>query len=195
MPTDRENVSSDIRSDNELAALVKSGDNDAFEELASRYINFLYSLSHGFFVNGFDKYDFAQEGLLILLAACKTYNPNSGISFKNYFALCVKRRYISIQRSANAKSAVPASDMVSIDDIVDYPDPSRTPEEAVIKKEYVHELLVSLDKKLSALEKNVLMHLVSGCTYAQTAERLGITVKSVDNAMQRVKAKLGKRPD
>ena len=176
-------------SESQLARIVKEGSDPAFEEMAGRYIKFISSLATGFSADGFDKNDFVQEGLLILLAACKTYDEQAGTSFKNYLSLCVRRRYISIQRRSNKKGSIPQSSLISIDEAADSIDYSLNPEELLINKEYLRGLISGVEKNLSPLEQNVLSHYLAGYTYAEIAEKTGICVKSVGNALQRVRKK------
>lgn len=194
MPDGKEKVSFRELSDIELALIVKDGSNEAFEEMARRYIKFLYSLASGFSADGFDKSDFAQEGLLILFAACKTYNPRSGVSFKNYLALCVKRRYISIQKKSNAGGAIPAAHTVPIEDADERSDNSLNPEELLINKEYLKSLIARVEKNLSKLELNVLSRYLAGYAYAEISAELGLSAKAVDNALQRIRKKLNALP-
>ena len=194
MSEEKEGVSFQHLSDSELADIVKKGSDPAFEEMAGRYIGFLYSLAAGFNASGFDKNDFAQEGLLMLLAACRTYDGRTGVSFRNYLALCVKRRYISIQRRSAAREAVGISDAVPIDDIADSADYSLNPEEMIINRERFKNLMLWVGKNLSPLEQNVFSHHIAGYAYAQIAEKLGLSVKSVDNTLQRIRRKLNSYP-
>ena len=114
--------------DNELAALSKSGDDNAFNELAMRYLNTINFIAHKYSAEGYEQNDFVQEGLLSLLYACRTFDENGNSGFKNYMSVVVERRFISIIRRSNTQKAVPKSALVQLDALGDtLEDLSQTP--------------------------------------------------------------------
>ena len=182
-----------ILPDAELALVIKNGNDLAFEQMVQRYIRLIYSIAYDFDVDGFEKDDLAQEGLMTLFAACQTYNKDGGMSFKNYLALCVKRRYISIVRKSKTMSNITLSNTVDIDELTDFATYSLNPEEIVLKKEDCHDIFPSIKHNLSKLEQNVLYYHLAGFKYADISDKLGLAVKSVDNAIQRIHRKLNKQ--
>lgn len=179
-----------ILSDAELANIIKNGNDLAFEQIAQRYIRLIHSIAYDFNVDGFEPDDLAQEGLMTLFVVCQTYNQNLGTSFKNYLALCVKRRYISIIRKSKTQSNITLNNTVDIDELTDFVDYSLNPEEILLQKEEFDNILCNIKHNLSNLEQNVLCYYLAGFKYADISDKLGFTVKSVDNAIQRIRKKL-----
>ncbi len=175
--------------DEALCSLVVGGSDIAFEEITKRYRGLISSIAAGFTYPGFDSGDFMQIGLLGLFKACKTYKPEHSISFKNFAALCIKRRFISLVRSSSAMKSVPADATISIEDnsaiLGGY-----NPESMIADKESDSEFFSLIKSRLSAMELSVLKGYVSGMSYKDIAANLGLDSKAVDNALQRVRKKL-----
>lgn len=177
-------------SDAELAQMVKSGNDLAFEEIVVRYVKLIASIASKYRAEGFETSDFIQEGLFSLLCACKTYNVKSGASFKNYAALCVENKFITILRKSQTKGAIPKESIVPIHDVEILNDESTDPEQLLLNKEYLQGLLAGLKSKLSPMESKVFSFYLAGCTYVEMSRRLNLSVKAVDNALQRIRKKL-----
>jgi RNA polymerase sporulation-specific sigma factor len=179
-------------SDDVLAEFSKNGDDNAFNELAIRYLNRIRFIARKYSAQGYEQNDFVQEGLMALLYACKTYNANGGSSFGNFVSLIVERRFISIFRSSQSKKAVPDAMLVRIDGIgEELTDYVATPEEQLVYKEQLSQVLKRLHALLSAREYEVLMLFASGLSYSKISQQLNISEKSVDNALQRARRKVG----
>lgn len=180
-------------SDDALAKLSKDGDEGAFNELVLRYLGKISSIARKYSAQGYEQNDFVQEGLLGLLYAAKTFDSDKESSFKSYASLVVERRFISIIRKQNAQKSVPSSALVEFDaldsEIVDL---SRTPEEQIMLKEQIILAKQKLRGILSRRELEVLLLYTEGLSYHSISEKLGITEKSVDNALQRAKKKVEK---
>ncbi len=180
-------------SDDALATLSKNGDESAFNELVMRYLGKISSIARKYSAQGYEQSDFVQEGLMGLLYAVKTYDKNAGMSFKSYASLVAERRFVSIIRRQNAKKSVPSSAIVELDTLdSEVIDLSRTPEEQIMLKEQITLTEQKLRGILSKRELEVLMLYTDGLSYRSIAEKLGITEKSVDNALQRAKNKVEK---
>lgn len=179
-------------SDDVLAELSKDGIDNAFNELAMRYLGIISYIARKYSVQGWEQKDFMQEGLMGLMYACKTYDKSSGTSFKSYLSLIVERRFISILRRSQTLKTVPDSALVQIDsleeDLLDY---EKSPEEQLLYKERLSHVLRRLNALLSAREYEVLMLFASGFSYSKISHKLNISEKSVDNALQRVRRKVG----
>ena len=175
--------------DEVLCSLVADGSDIAFEEITKRYKGLINSIAAGFTYPGFDSGDFMQIGLLGLFKACKTYRPEHGISFKNFAALCIKRRFISLVRSSSARKSVPTDATVSIEDNSSVPG-GYNPEIMIADKESDSEFFSLIKSRLSAMELCVLKGYVNGMSYKDIAASLGLDSKAVDNALQRVRKKL-----
>ena len=178
-------------SDDALAEFSKNDDN-AFNELVIRYLNKIRFIARKYSAQGYEQNDFVQEGLLALLYACKTYDAHGGSSFGTFVSLLVERRFISIIRSSQSKKAVPDAMLVRLDGLDEEPaDYVATPEEQLVCKEQLAQVLKRLDALLSSREYEVLMLFASGLSYEAIARRLHITEKAVDNALQRARRKVG----
>lgn len=178
-------------SDNELAELVKGGDDNAFEELAIRYLRKINFIARKFSAEGYEQKDFVQEGLLGLLHSCKTFNSNGAASFKSYMSVVVEHRFISIIRRSNVQRAIPSSNLVQIEDLSKtVEDTAQNPEELLMCREHLNFLFSRLKAMLSKTEYNVLTLYCSGLSYKQIAEKLSVTPKTADNALQRVRKKI-----
>lgn len=179
-------------SDDVLAEFSKNGDDNAFNELAIRYLNRIRFIARKYSAQGYEQNDFVQEGLMALLYACKTYNAHGGSSFGNFVSLIVERRFISIFRSSQSKKAVPDAMLVRIDGIgEELTDYVATPEEQLVYKEQLSQVLKRLYALLSAREYEVLMLFASGLSYSKISQQLNISEKAVDNALQRARRKVG----
>lgn len=179
-------------SDFELTDLVKNGNDLAFEEITHRYKSLIAALSSQYCTAEYDLCDFSQEGLLALLNACKTFTDKGGASFKNYAALCIKRRFISIIRQSKAKSSIPSENIVSLDNVELSDKKLQSPEELVVSRERLEELLIQMKNNLSQKEISVVYLYLKGLSYDEISENTGLSKKSVDNALQRVKRKFQK---
>ena len=183
-------------SDEELIGLFRSGDDAAFEAIASRYLGLISSAAAKFrgLSPDMDSADLVQEGMLALLVACRSYDPDGGSSFKNYLMLCFENRLRSIRRHASKKGNVPAHSIVSIEDGEDAAcDPTlSTPDELVETKEYIDHLHRILKDRLSDLEYRVATLHLSGYSYREIADKLNTSLKTIDNAQTRIRQKLSR---
>ena len=126
-----------------------------------------------------------------LLSACRTFDIAQKTSFKSYVDIVVERRFISIVRKAKAQKAVPSASIVSLEESTEELEGEHTnPEELMIAKEHFSLLFGKLRELLSDREYRVLMMYCGGLSYAEIAEKLCITAKSADNALQRAKKKI-----
>ncbi len=181
-------------SDDILAGLVKNGDEHAFTELYVRYIGIIGCIAMRFSAEGYEHNDFLQEGLLGLFYACRSYSPNGGASFKSYLSVVVERHFISIIRKSNTKRKIPRSSLVRLADIDEtVEDTAQNPEEQIAYKEHLNSLVKSLEQLLSKAEFDVLMLYGNGLSYRQISNKLSISEKSVDNALQRARKKISAR--
>ena len=180
-------------SDDALAVLSKNGDEAAFNELVLRYLGIITSIARKYSAQGYEQNDFVQEGLMGLLYAVKTYDPDGGMSFKSYVSLVAERRFISIIRRQNTQKSVPLSAIVELDTLdSEVVDLSRSPEEQIMLKEQIDLAMQQLRGILSTRELEVFLLYTEGLSYNAIAEKLGVSEKSVDNALQRAKKKIQK---
>lgn len=191
----------DELSDEELQAKAISGDRAAEDALAQRYSRLVRVCARPYFLAGGDSEDLTQEGMFGLLSAIREYNGASGASFKTYAELCIKRRIISAVRAAARMKHEPLNDGVSLDQVLSDESQSHTisgevfrriPEEQVLARESESELISTYSRCLSKLEKNILTLYLDGLSYRDIAVRTGREIKSVDNAVQRIRRKLAR---
>ena len=188
--------------DNELLSMANSGDKVAEDQLALRYTRLVKICSRPFFLVGGDGEDLIQEGMLGLLSAIREFDLSMNTSFKTYAEICVKRRIYSAIKSASRKKHDPLNDMVSFDDVLSDESSSgavtygvsyrRTPEEQVLAREGVGEIIQTYSRCLSKFEVEILNLYLRGLSYSEIAELCGKTDKSVDNAVQRIRRKLAR---
>lgn len=178
-----------------LCARAASGDAGAEERLIKQYGRLVRACSRPYFLAGGDGEDLIQEGMLGLLSAIRTFEPERSIQFSTYAELCIKRRLYSAIKSASRNKHGPLNDYVTLEspELAEKNSQRaflRGPEELVIAKERVDEVANILYGNLSRLETEVLRLFLEGMSYAEISERIDRPLKSVDNAVQRIRRKL-----
>jgi len=191
--------------DDELVALFHQGDAEALEALLGRYRRFARSKAHCYFLIGADADDIEQEGMIGLYKAARDFQPDRQVSFRAFAELCVTRQVITAIKTANRCKHQPLNRYVSISASrpgpADEPDRSveetllrghhtADPADEVISAERMQEMRATMARMLSDLEVIVLRLYVEGKSYQEIGEHLGRHVKSIDNALQRIKRKV-----
>ncbi len=189
-------------SDDELQSLAARGDSNAENELAIRYRRLVRICARPYFLAGGDSEDLIQEGMLGFLSAVREYSPELGSSFKTYAELCIKRRIFSAVKSASRLKHAFLNDGVSLEEILSEESQtltaysvepfSRTPEEQVLARESKKDFISTYSRFLSRFEVQVLNYYLDGLSYAEIAEECSRPLKSVDNAVQRIRNKLAR---
>ena len=185
-------------SDEALSALASSGDREAEEKLVRKYNRLVRACARPLFLAGGDSEDLIQEGMMGLISAIKQYNPAKGASFKTYAELCIRRRLYTAIKSAARYKHTPLNDYVSFESsYLDENQPLqlyslRDPEDFVIAREQADEITEGLEKCLSSFESKVLKHYLEGLSYEEIGKKVNKSVKSVDNAVQRIRKKLAR---
>ena len=192
------------KSDEEIVAQVKSGDNRAQEYLISKYENFVKAKAKSYFLIGADKEDIYQEGMIGLYKAIRDFNPEKSTSFKSFAEICVIRQIITAIKTATRQKHIPLNTYISLNKPIYEEESERTlldvlagvkitdPEELMISKEQMAYIEEKISKVLSGLELEVLTSYLDGKSYQEIACDLERHSKSIDNALQRVKRKLEK---
>ncbi len=175
------------KSDEELAVLAKT-DKSAAAILVSRYSKLIFIKSEIYANPATDSEDLNQEGLMGLLKAAASFNPSRGVRFSTFAEVCIVNRMKTLIMKGNC-AASPVEDIESLSEISSVQD-CETPESIYLYKEYLSELLSSIDSVLSESERKIFNLCVQGLSYRDTAKKLGIAEKSVDNAMQRARRKI-----
>ena len=186
-----ENNTGEAMSDAELVKRFRAGDQTAFQLLAGRYFLVIRNRAAAFYGRGMEAEDLFQEGLLGLHRAACTYREDGEASFGTYAGVCIRNRLVSVLRSAQAAKNRLDREHCSIEEAQEVPSsPESEPENAVISKEAFENLERFFRENLSPTEAAVLALYREGKTYEQIAQALGMTKKSCDNAMQRIRKKL-----
>lgn len=175
--------------DNELITLIRKGSDKAFNLLIFRYTGMVSLLSKKYFSPSLTADDWFQEGMIGFLDAVRTYDSDGGASFATYATVCIRNRLNSSLRKVKHSADESPSDVISInDDMI----PMDSPENDYIENENYRLFTESAFKQLSETEQKVIGYYLAGFSYVETAEILGISEKSVDNALCRAKSKLKK---
>ena len=192
--------------DSYLLALAKQGNADAYDRLVRRYFSFVRLKASSYFLIGGDSDDLIQEGLVGLYKAIRDYRTDRESSFRNFAELCITRQIITAVKTATRNKHTPLNGYVSFSSVpagaaADGEDPTLdqvTPGSAiwdpvnqVISSEELRSLVACLSTVLSELESRVLSLYLDGYSYTSIGERLACDCKTVDNALQRVKRKVG----
>ena len=190
--------------DHYLVALAKEGRSDAYDAIVRRYRGFVRLKASSYFLLGGEADDLIQEGLLGLYKAVRDYRTDRESSFRNFAELCITRQIITAVKTATRNKHTPLNQYVSfsqtpaaagdsdttLDEILPGPSVS-DPVNQVIASEELESLVSCLSSVLSELESRVLSLYLDGYSYEVVAERLECDTKTVDNALQRVKRKVG----
>ncbi|HEX3692177.1 MAG TPA: RNA polymerase sporulation sigma factor SigH [Solirubrobacteraceae bacterium] len=187
-----------------LIALAKQGDRTAYDRLVRRYYGFVRLKASSYFLAGGDSDDLIQEGLVGLYKAIRDYRTDRESSFRNFAELCITRQIITAVKTATRNKHTPLNQYVSFSSTPaasgeDVPTLDQTiagptvndPVNRVISSEELRSLVGCLSTALSELESRVLSLYLDGFSYEQVGERLACDTKTVDNALQRVKRKVG----
>ncbi len=192
----------DIKTDEEIALEAKDGDNTALEFLINKYRNFVKAKARSYFLIGADREDIIQEGMIGLYKAIRDFKGDKLSSFRAFAELCITRQIITAIKTATRQKHIPLNSYVSLNKPIYDEDSDRTlldilsgakitdPEELMINREEYDDIEFKMGEILSDLEWKVLMLYLEGKSYQEIALELRRHVKSIDNALQRVKRKL-----
>ena len=202
----------DNMTDEDLVEITKTGDKMAFEYLLNKYKELVNIKVSKYYIVGAEKDDIVQEGLIGLFKAIKSYKSNMQNSFKSFANMCIERQLITAIKSSNRQKHLPLNSYLSLN-ISAYDEEEGKSDTALIdvfnntivedpldtktKKEYFQTIESTIDKTLSDFEKKVLNKYINGKSYVEIAEDLDAPVKSIDNAIQRIRKKAIKelKPD
>lgn len=191
-------------SDEELLNLIRADDKKALDFLICKYKDLVNSKVNKYFIIGAEKEDIIQEGLIGLYKAIKDYKKDKQNSFKSFANLCIERQLITAIKSSNRQKHMPLNSYLSLN-MPAYEDSDGSadtefmeildaniiedPLDTITKKEYMSSVENVIDSSLSDFEKKVLNRYIQGESYVKIAEKLDAPVKSVDNAIQRIRKK------
>ncbi len=189
--------------DEQIVSLIKQGDEKALSYLLEKYKNLVNIKVGKYFIIGAEREDIMQEGMIGLFKAIKNFKEEKQNTFKSFANICIERQLITAIKSSNRQKHMPLNSYLSLNtaaydnneedsvELIDTFD-SKTiedPLETVMKKEYYQEIENAVNKSLSKFEKQVLDRFMKGESYMTIAQKLDSPVKSVDNAIQRIRKK------
>ena len=193
-----------VMTDEDVVARCRQSDTMAEEYLLNKYKNFVRSKARSYFLIGADHEDIVQEGMIGLYKAIRDFRPDKLSSFRAFAELCITRQIITAIKTATRQKHIPLNSYVSLNKPLYDEESDRTlldviiegratnPEELIIGQEDLNSIHHKIDEVLSGLEQEVLRAYLDGKSYQEIADNLGRHVKSIDNALQRVKRKLEK---
>ncbi len=188
--------------DEEIVAICQEENNHhATDYIVQRYKNFVRSKARSYFLMGADKEDIIQEGMIGLYKATRDFEPGHQVNFKGFAEMCITRQIISAIKGASRQKHIPLNSYISLNKPA-YDDSERTlievleteknldPQEVVINREQYALIKEVMEAVLSPLEWEVLRGYMDAKSYQEMAEEHHRSVKSIDNALQRVKKKM-----
>nr|WP_330382073.1 RNA polymerase sporulation sigma factor SigH [Thermotalea metallivorans] len=188
--------------DEEIVEDARRGDAKAQEYLIKKYKNFVRAKARSYFLIGADREDIIQEGMIGLFKAIRDFRSDKLSSFRVFAELCITRQIITAIKTATRQKHIPLNSYVSLNKPIYDEESDRTlldvlsgvkisdPEELIISREELGHIESKIGEILSDLEWKVLMSYLQGKSYQEIAVDLDRHVKSIDNALQRVKRKL-----
>ena len=189
--------------DEEIVRMAqRDGNGAALEFLLNKYKNFVRTKARSYFLIGADHEDIVQEGMIGLYKAIRDYKEEKLSSFRAFAELCVTRQIITAIKTATRQKHIPLNSYISLNRPIYDEESDRTlldvmtedvpnnPEDMLINREDLSVIEGRIGQMLSDLEKQVLVRYVEGKSYVEISEEMGRHVKSIDNALQRIKRKL-----
>lgn len=192
----------EVMVDEDIVEVAQEGDDVAQEYLINKYKNFVRAKARSYFLIGADREDIIQEGMIGLYKAIRDFRCDKLSSFRAFAELCITRQIITAIKTATRQKHIPLNSYVSLNKPIYDEDSDRTlldvisgskvtdPEELIINREEFDDIEEKMGEILSSLEWQVLMSYLEGKSYQEIAVDLKRHVKSIDNALQRVKRKL-----
>ena len=192
----------DSMTDEQVVILAQETDGPALEYLLNKYKNFVRTKARSYFLIGADHEDIVQEGMIGLYKSIRDYKAERLSSFRAFAELCVTRQIITAIKTATRQKHIPLNSYISLNKPIYEEDSDRTlldviteegmsnPEEMIIDREDLSVIEGKIGQMLSDLEKEVLVRYMEGKSYVEIADEMHRHVKSIDNALQRIKRKL-----
>ena len=188
--------------DEQIISQIKEGDEQALSFLLEKYKDLVNSKVGKYFIIGAEREDIIQEGMIGLYKAVKNFDSSKQNTFKTFANLCIERQLITAIKSSNRQKHIPLNSYLSLNTSAYDNDEEGTelietfetdtiedPLETIMKKEYFNEIQNTMHKSLSEFEEKVLDRYIQGESYEVIAKKLETPVKSVDNAIQRIRKK------
>lgn len=194
--------------DEEIIDKIKQNDEIALAYMMDKYKDLINVKVGKYFIIGADREDICQEGMIGLYKATQSFNKDKNITFKSFANMCIERQLITAIKSSNRQKHSPLNSYLSLNGSAYYNEDGtnceelidifrtsndQDPLETIMKEEYYSNIYKTIDEHLSPFEKSVLGKYIDGVPYVDIAEQLGSPVKSVDNAIQRIRKKANKK--
>ena len=189
------------KTDEEIVEIAKQGDKEALEFIMEKYKELVTMKVSKYFIVGAEKEDIFQEGMIGLYKAVKSFNGEKQNSFKSFANLCIERQLITAIKTSNRQKHTPLNSYVSLNTSA-YDEGDDTtiievlntntiedPLDTIMKKEYYKAIEDKMNETLSDFEKQVLHRYAKGESYTKISEKLDAPIKSIDNAIQRIRKK------
>ena len=199
-----ESIDNSQQDEYDIVLKASKGDKIALEYIIKKYKNFVKAKAKSYFLIGADKEDIIQEGMIGLYKAVRDFDASKTNSFKGFADICITRQIITAIKTATRQKHIPLNSYISLNKPVYDEESERTlldiiatsivtdPEELIISKEELKHIESKMNELLSDLEIQVVEYYLNGKSYQYIADKLKRDVKSIDNALQRVKRKLEK---
>lgn len=198
---EEETSSYESQSDEELIERLRRGEEEIMDYLMEKYKNLVRGKAKALFLIGGDSDDLIQEGMIGLFKAVRDFRPDRDSSFYHFAQLCIARQMYTAVEASKRKKHAPLNSYISL-----YGDDSdgiqmiemlggmdeSNPESLMINRESLTDFQRKVRTTLSPMEQEVLNYCLQGLQYTQIAEIMGRETKAIDNAIQRIKKKLGK---
>ena len=202
-----DNNNMNILSDEEIACMAKEGSSSAYEYLIAKYRNLAKTIARKYYINGGDNEDVVQEGMIGIFKGIRSYDPEGGAGFYTFVSLCIERQIQNAVTGANREKHRPLNESIPLfseDEEGNQNDSKESeiinqmttpeeeePEKLALLRETFSELKALSKEVLSPLEEEVFSGMLQGKTYKEIAEEMSRDPKSIDNAMQRIRRKIG----
>ena len=199
-----ESIDNSQQDEYDIVLKASKGDKIALEYIIKKYRNYVKAKAKSYFLIGADKEDIIQEGMIGLYKAVRDFDASKTNSFKGFADICITRQIITAIKTATRQKHIPLNSYISLNKPVYDEESERTlldiiatsivtdPEELIISKEELKHIESKMNELLSDLELQVVEYYLNGKSYQYIADKLKRDVKSIDNALQRVKRKLEK---
>lgn len=188
--------------DEQIISQIKEGNEQALVFLLEKYRDLVNSKVGKYFIIGAEREDIVQEGMIGLFKAIKNFDQSKQNTFKTFANICIERQLITAIKSSNRQKHMPLNSYLSLNmSAYDNDDDStelietfnnaqiEDPLDTIMKREYFEEIQISMHKNLSKFEEKVLQRFIQGDSYEIIAKKLDTPVKSIDNAIQRIRKK------
>ena len=195
--------SSEMLTDEELVLRSQAGDTEALEAIIERYRGLAKLRTRSYFLAGAESDDLVQEAMIGLFKAARDYDPKYGASFKTFANICITRQMLTAIKGATRYKHQPLNSYISLNrSVFEEDDGGRPllemlatdndsdPESIYLRNEWIVSLSQAVPRVLSKLELRVLLYYLRGLSYETIAQRIGRPIKTVDNAIQRMKRKM-----